>query len=335
MKRLLSIALLASAILAGCTKDEALAPYNPYEPPEDTTRPPLPSQAPYGTVDAPYLVVSLLDYENSEFKMERYLLDGSYRAKHLDNYFTGNHFIDNPDFSAKGDKFCYAEGPSLYILDVNSGQRQEVVGNVGGLESTEMSPDGSRIAYLNWNGDFTLDLNVVGSSGESTPLKLTNFENTFSSAGPPSFSPDGNRIAYSEYPDIVVSDWDGRNKVKVYQFEGMADWAMFPIFNHEGTRLFYFLHLDYGIDAIVTSDIRDWADNGWMLVSNLTSHLISDPGYPVLSDDGSMIYFVGTSGSVRNLYKVPASGGNVVRIAFNIGSSRDYSVVGLDFVGSN
>ncbi len=328
MKRLFTVTLLVSAILTGCTKDDTLAPYTPYQPPEDTTKPPTPSQAPYGTVDAPYLVVSLLDYEHSQFKMEKYKLDGSFRAGLLDDYFTGNHFIDNPDFSAKGDKLCYAEGPGIYILDVNSRQKQEVIGNVGGLESTEMSPDGSRIAYLNWNGDFTLDLNVVGSSGESTPLKLTNFENTFSSAGPPSFSPNGNRIAYSEYPDIVVSDWDGRNKVKVYQSEGGVDWAIFPIFNDDGTRLIYFLHLDYGIDAIVTSDVREGAGSEWTLIGNLTSQGISDPIYPVLSDDMSTIYFIAGS----NIYKIPLAGGLATKVAANTIGSNSWTIVGLDFV---
>jgi Tol biopolymer transport system component len=329
MKRILSIVFLASVILAGCTKDNTLAPYNPpYIPPTDTTKPPSPTQTPYGTVDAPYLVVSLLDYSKSEFKMEKYRVDGSARAKYLDDYFTGNHFIDNPDFSAKGDKFCYAEGPGIYILDINSRNRREVLGNVGGLESTEMSPDGSRIAYLNWNGDFTLDLNVVGSSGESTPVKLTNFENSFSSAGPPSFSPDGNKIAYTENPDLVVSDWNGANKIKVHECSGMLEWATYPIFSKDGTKLIYFLDLDYGTVAIVSSEIREGAGNEWVLIGNLTNHLISDPMYPVLSDDGSMIYFVAGS----NIYKIPVAGGEASRVAYNITRPRDWQVVGLDFV---
>lgn len=329
MKRILTIVFLTSVILVSCTKDDTIVPYPPpYIPPTDTTKPPTASQAPYGTVDAPYLVVSLLDYSKSEFKMEKYRVDGSARAKLLDDYFTGNHFIDNPDFSAKGDKFCYAEGPGIYILDINSRNRREVVGNLGGLESTEMSPEGSRIAYLNWNGDFTLDLNVVGSSGESTPMKLTNFENSMSSAGPPSFSPDGNKIAYSEYPDIIVSGWNGTNKIKVHGCESILEWATYPIFNKEGTRLIYFLHLEYGTTALVSAEIREGAGTEWMLIGNLSNHLISDPIYPVLSDDGIMIYFIAGA----NIYKIPVSGGEVTRVAYNVLGSDNWQVVGLDFV---
>jgi Tol biopolymer transport system component len=331
MKHLIFAVFLASAILASCTKDE-IAPYTPLDP-NSPTNPVAPKPVPYGTVKAPFIAVSLQDATGSEFKIEKYRGDGSFRAALLDGYFSGSHFIDNPDFSPIGDKFCFAEDRSIYIMDVNTLQRQEVIGNVNaamGIESTELSPDGSMVAYLTWNADNTSDLNIVGSAGELTPVKLTDFESTNSSAGPPSFSLDGRKITYSEFPNIVVSDLNGANKIRITQ--GSAQTASYPIFNADGSRLIYFLQQDHGL-TLVSSEVREAAGDDQMMLSFLGRYSITSASHPVLSADGTTIYFAGTASGFTNLYKVPATGGVPVRVAFNLTNSGDYVVSGLDFIG--
>jgi len=331
MKHLFFAVFLASAILASCTKDE-VTPYAPLDP-NSSTNPVAPKQVPYGTVTAPFIAVSLQATAGSEFKIEKYRGDGTFRAALLDGYFAGSHFIDNPDFSPFGDKFIFAEDRSIYIMDVNTLQRQEVIGNVDaamGIESTELSPDGSMIAYLTWNADFTLDLNIVGTSGEMTPVKLTDFESINSSAGPASFSPDGSKIAYTESENVVVSDLNGANKIRVTRGSGQI--ASYPIFNADGNRLIYFFYQDHGL-TMVSADVSEAAGDDQMMVSLLGRYSITSASHPVLSADGTTIYFAGIASGFTNLYKVPVSGGVPERVAFNITNSGDYIVSGLDFIG--
>jgi hypothetical protein len=316
------IIFLASAILAGCSKDEAVVP-------DTETR----TQAPYSSVDAPYLAVSLMN--GVQFKLEKYRLDGSFRAKMLDDYFTDRHLINDPDFSPKGDKMCYAEGNGIFILDVTAKDTRLIVegaADMPGLAAAVMSNDGSRIAYLSWNNGFTQDVNVVENTSEATPLKLTNFEDGSSSAGPPSFSPDGNKITYSEYPYIVVSNWNGANKMRVHQCTGFFDNAFSPIFNKEGNKLIYFVqeeNLSYTISA---AELREDGGADRQIISQLAGYLIMDPKFLVLSGDGNSLFFVGTSYGYTNLYKVPVIGGSPVKIATDLTGSNKTTVVGLDFV---
>lgn len=329
MKRQLIIALLASAILASCSKEDTITPYSPYEPPDISD---LPNQAPYGIVDAPFVVVSLLDYSGAAFKMEKYRADGSARADLLDDYFGEGHFIDNPDFSPKGDILCYGENNAIYLLDVISKQQLVVLNNAGAVESTELSPDGIHVAYLNWNSDFTLDLNLVHASGESNPQKLTNFENSGSSAGPPSFSPDGNMIVYSEYPDIVVYDLNSASKRTIYHTSTERYFARYPIFNKDGAKLIYIVTFESAGDLLELANVNEVDIETPVVLANLTGAGISGASWPVLSEDGNTVYFVGTAAGITNLYKVPVTGGAPVRVAFNIDSSEEFMVVGLDFV---
>jgi Tol biopolymer transport system component len=331
MKHLIFSVFLASAILVSCTKDE-ISPNNPLEP-NTPTNPVAPKQAPYGIVNAPFLAVSLQDMAGTGFKIEKYRADGSFRDALLDGYFSGSHFIDNPDFSPFGDKFCFAEDRSIYIIDVFTLQRQEVIGNVDaamGIESTELSPDGSMVAYLTWNADYSLDLNIVGTAGELDPVKLTNFESTNNSAGPPSFSPDGNKITFSESSGIVVSDLNGANKIQVTR--GSEQTAGYPIFNADGSRLIYFLNQDHGL-ALMSAEVREGAGDDQVMVSLLGLYSITSASHLVLSADGTTLYFAGNASGFTNLYKVPVTGGVPERVAFNIANSGEYQVSGLDFIG--
>lgn len=326
MKHLIFSVFLASVILVSCTKDE-ISPSNPSEP-NTPTNPIAPKQVPYGTVKAPFIAVSLLNSANSEFKIEKYNGDGTFRAALLDGYFAGSHFIDNPDFSPFGDKFCFAEDRSIFIMDVYTLQRQEVIGNVNapmGIQSTELSPDGSMIVYLTANADLTLDLNIVGTSGELTPVKLTN-----SSAGPASFSPDGSKIAYAESENIVVSDLNGANKIRITSGSGQI--ASYPIFNADGSRLIYFVNQDHGL-AIVSAEVGEAAGDDQMMLSLLGRYSIASASHPVLSADGTSLYFAGIASGFTNLYRIPVTGGVPERVAFNITNSGDYIVSGLDFIG--
>jgi Tol biopolymer transport system component len=160
------------------------------------------------------------------------------------------------------------------------------------------------------------------------PVKLTESGNA--SAGPPSFSPDGSKITFAEFQNIMVSDINGQNKIRVTQ--GTEQTASYPIFNADGSRLIYLLQQDHGL-TLVSSEVNEGAGDDQVMVSFLGRYLINSASYPVLSGDGTTVYFVGNASGFTNLYKVPATGGVPLRVAFNITNSGEYVVSGLDFIG--
>jgi len=124
-----------------------------------------------------------------------------------DRYFTGSDLFNlewasDPEISPDGRTIAYVREsndvmtdkarPSIWLIDVATGQQRPLVDGTGSYFSPRWSPDGTRLAYVAAEGGTPqLYVRWMGS-GESA--RITGLPNSPSSL---SWSPDGRRIAYS------------------------------------------------------------------------------------------------------------------------------------------
>ena len=124
-----------------------------------------------------------------------------------DRYFTGSDLFNlewasDPEISPDGRTIAYVREsndvmsdrarPTIWLIDVASGQQRPLVAGSGAYFSPRWSPDGTRLAYVaSEGGSPQLYVRWMGS-GESA--RITGLPNSPSSLA---WSPDGRRIAYS------------------------------------------------------------------------------------------------------------------------------------------
>jgi len=88
----------------------------------------------------------------------------------------------------------------LYVLALESRKVEAITGGPFNDEQPSWSPDGTRIAFVSKRGpgdpdrDYNSDIFVVTARAGATPARLTTWKGI--DGGPPSWSPDGTRIAY-------------------------------------------------------------------------------------------------------------------------------------------
>ena len=136
---------------------------------------------------------------------------------------TGQNLVLTPRFSPSTQEITFtsfeAETPKVYLLNIETGQK-EIVGTFPGMTfAPRFSPDGQRIVLsLERNGDsnlFAMDLR------SRRTLQLTN-DNAIDTA--PCYSPDGKQIAFETDRDgtrqIYVMDANGANPHRISQGKG-------------------------------------------------------------------------------------------------------------------
>jgi len=188
-----------------------------------------------------------------------------------------------------------------------------VVVTLGGTADSEGSPGGSPSLVLAYADDSrgSLDIYVV-SLGREVPRRLTALRRDEFS---PSWSPDGDRIAYRVNParsdegDIWTMRANGKDKRNLTRSPNVADWS--PSWSPDGTSIAYFSTAGGGGDIwIMRADGRD--------KRNVTRNGALNE-YPTWSPEGRRlafnshrngqfeIYSTATDGSrQRNLTRHPA-----------------------------
>src|SRR4051794_3992513 len=147
-----------------------------------------------------------------------------------DRYFTGSDLFDlelagDPQISPDGRTIAYVRRsndimtdkarPTIWLVDVATGQQRPLLAGAGSYSSPRWSPDGSRLAYVASDGGSAQLYVRWMASGESA--RITGLPD-----GPDSlaWSPDGRRIAYS----MFVPD-DGAKLGKAPDKPEGAKWA--------------------------------------------------------------------------------------------------------------
>jgi len=130
-----------------------------------------------------------------------------------------NEIIRNPRFSPSRQEITYVsqpygETPRVYLLNIETGQR-EVVGDFPGMTfAPRFSPDGQRVVLsLEQGGNANIYVMDLGSR------RTTRLTNTPSIDTSPSFSPDGRQIVFESdrggSQQIYVMNADGTNQQRI------------------------------------------------------------------------------------------------------------------------
>lgn len=193
----------------------------------------------------------------------------------------GSYLVLNPRFNPTSQEITYtsyeAGVPRVYLLNVETGQR-EVVGNFEGMTfSPRFSPDGTKIVLsrsVAGNSEiFTMDLR------SRVQTRLTNSPAIDVS---PSFSPDGQRITFNSdrggSQQLYVMGADGSNPQRISFGEGRY---ATPVWSPRGDLIaftkmwrgsFYIgvMRPDGSNERILTESFRDegptWAPNGRVII---------------------------------------------------------------------
>lgn len=131
----------------------------------------------------------------------------------------GGSIVLTPRFSPTRQEITYMsyEGgqPRVYLLQIETGQR-ELVGNFPGMTfAPRFSPDGQKVIMSLLREDGNSNIFAMDLRSRST-TRLTNSNSIDTS---PSYSPDGNRVVFTSdrggQPQIYVMNADGSNQTRI------------------------------------------------------------------------------------------------------------------------
>lgn len=318
MTRKLLVALLAYAILAGCSKDDTPAPVQPSE----------------------YLVLSVYDGMADNYKLVKYNTDGSGEAAFISSRLVSTEYIGAPAVSPKGKKVAYIEGSTMKLLDVKTDARTNVYTHPNAMIGfPAFNADETKIAFsASPAGDERADLYIVNAAENSTPVRITNNELEYMALYP-KFSTDGTKLTFSkghlDDAGVYVSDLQGNNMVRVSENHLEGDDDEFPVFTIDGNKVIY-TSSKYGQDngtyELLMSNITEGAEGAATRMFEATASGILVSYFPVVSPDNSFIYFIGIDvNAAQSIYKVSVSGGTPVKIK-TVVSDGNSMVMNLAYV---
>jgi Tol biopolymer transport system component len=324
MKRLFSIALLVSVILAGCNKKEV---------------------PPVTTPEVTFSLAVTLQGNNSEgFRFVKYNSDGTGGSLLINKTFPDNSLMAIPDLTAKGDKVVYASNDSIYVMNVSTQTSTFIYKHDNPLiVNPAISDDGSKVAFSAFPPSWVvgLDIYVVNAVPGAIPVNITNNMDGYYSADPV-FSPDMSRIAYTRNLEddygMYVSDISGNNLIRISEVHnsgGTED--EHGVFSKDGTRLIYISNKynpnSWGPGEIVVSGILEGAESTCTrLTSAGTGAYSGSASFPALSGDGKTVFFIGNAQGRSAIFKVPLSGGTSEVVAIIANDANNESIVGLSYL---
>ncbi len=166
----------------------------------------------------------------------------------------------------------------------------------------------TRIAYVTATGSgqgSRYALMVADSDGFNPQTVVRSSEPLLS----PSWSPDGNRLAYVSFEggssSIYIQNIGTGARDLIAKFRGING---APSFSPDGRKLALTLSRS-GNPEIYVMDL------GSRALTQLTNHFSIDTE-PTWSADGSTVYFTSDRGGRPQIYQVPAAGGSATRVTF-------------------
>ena len=176
----------------------------------------------------------------------------------------------------------------------------------------------TRIAYVTAVGSGKATryaLMIADSDGFNPQTVVRSAEPLLS----PSWSPDGNRLAYVSYEGgnstIFIQTIATGARELIAKFRGING---APSFSPDGRKLALTLSKS-GNPEIYVMDL------GSRALTQITNHFAIDTS-PVWSADGGTLYFTSDRGGKPQIYQVPSSGGGATRVTFQGSYNADPTV---------
>ena len=143
---------------------------------------------------------------------------------------------------------------SIYFMDADGSNRYELPNLVGDAYTPSWSPDGNKIVFEGYEGDYS-DIFTADIDGSN----IYNLTNSDSGDRTPKWSPDGSKIIFNSYingaTSIYVMDSDGSNQKPWIKFETNADVSVYMphLLSCGGTEC-------YSFDSSYTIEIKDTSE---------------------------------------------------------------------------
>jgi Tol biopolymer transport system component len=210
----------------------------------------------------------------------------------------------HPAWSPDGSRIAFVSerhgNPEIYVMNADGSGQTRLTNNTNNDRLPVWSPDGTTIAFYD-----NADIYLIGASGGG----VTNLTNgALNSGGAIAWSPDGQRLAFENYPSrIHVINVDGTDLTNLAGNGG----GFGPRWSPDGARIAFFSNRDGNYEVYVKNS------DGTGLATNLSNH-VADDRAPVWSPDGTRIAFLSNRSSNPNeLHLMNADGTDVVQLTFN------------------
>ncbi|MGH7629997.1 MAG: protein kinase domain-containing protein [Gemmatimonadales bacterium] len=194
----------------------------------------------------------------------------------------------------------------IYVMNPDGSDQRRLTHTDGRIRFPAISPDGSRIAFVTFEGDlFVID------AGGGEPVRVTNMAPTGVRASPATWSPDGKRLAFSTRGEIYVINVDGTGLRKLTNRPKEDGW---PAWSPRGGKIAFVSRRDGVPDLYVMND--DGTGPG-----RLTFNAALNPSgwsiRPAWSPDGRKIVFSSDRDGNREIYLISADGSGLTKLTDN------------------
>jgi Tol biopolymer transport system component len=182
--------------------------------------------------------IAFLTYHQNEYRVGTIKIDGTdlrYLTNHPNNDDYGDGWF-GVSWSPDGTQLAYSALSDIYVMDADGSNVRRLTTARKGDYHPSWSPDGSTIVY--WHGSTSgvdggpadSEIYLISASG-GTPTRLT--RNDVSDIEP-TWSPDGEQIAYWNGGRIAVMRPDGSEDRVLFEGEG-GGWA--PTWSPDGSQI--------------------------------------------------------------------------------------------------
>lgn len=183
--------------------------------------------------------------------------------------------------------------------------------------SFSFSPDGSKLVYssitLNRFGEEYRDLFLVDLNEPKRPKQLTKSGRLMD----PVWHPDGNYLAavqiYDGSANLVLYDLEADSLHQLTSFNA-GEQTYRPVWHPNGEEL-YFSFADVSMRGIYVLDVASGE------IQPVLASLHVDYRDPFISPDGDFLYYSSDFSGIFNIYRMPVTGGDPVRITQVIGGA--------------
>jgi len=201
---------------------------------------------------------------------------------------------------------------STYTVNIDGSQNRQLFSTTIAYNHHDWSPDGTRMAVQGYSPDSIYVVNIDGTQ----LTRLTTAEGVTDTE--PSWSPDGQRIAFTRFHDTVnnrmesaelwIMNADGGNQQNININGAFADWSP------DNTRLVYISGRS-GNQEIYTC-LADGSNEQRL------SETVTNATFPNWSHDGRKIAFSASTGNVNDgsayeIFVMNADGTDLIRLTNN------------------